>query len=195
MLLATGPDPILWATREGRATRGGSAVRRRSWSGRLWAITLAGALAAPWQALPAVEPPAALDGVIRSVDRAPIEHARLLALDLASGAVHRSAPTNAEGQFALADLTPGTYELAVETDRGLYLVASSIELVPGVKRSVQVALAAPESESASAAEAAPHPVAGVWNNPFTAGLIVLGFAIVVGVLVKNATEDEPAASP
>ena len=36
--------------------------------------------------------------------------------------------------------------------------------------------------------------ASIWNNPLTAGAIVLGAAILVGVLVKDLTDDELQAS-
>jgi hypothetical protein len=35
----------------------------------------------------------------------------------------------------------------------------------------------------------------IWSNPLTASLIVLGSAVVVGLLVEGATDDEDQASP
>jgi hypothetical protein len=170
-------------------------MRQRSWERRLPALALVGTLAVPWPALSAGPPTATLEGVIRTASRTPLAHAKLLAVDVERGAVHRSELTTAEGQFTLADLAPGTYELAVETEGGLYLVATRLELLAGVRRSVQVALGSGDGAPPVAAGATGRQAGGVWNNPYTAGAIVLGFAIVVGVLVKNATEDEPAASP
>jgi hypothetical protein len=132
-------------------------------------------------------PTAGLRGVIRAHDRGPLEGARLLAAEPDSGEVYRSEPTAADGSFVLADLAPGSYDLAVEVEGGFYLVKQSLELVGGVQRDVQVAVAAP---AAGATLPADEAQAGMWNNPFIAGGLVLGFAILVGALVKNATEDE-----
>jgi hypothetical protein len=53
---------------------------------------------------------------------------------------------------------------------------------------VQVAVGVdlPTVADAASAEASPN----IWTNPFSAGALVLGLAIVVGVLVKEATDAE-----
>ena len=136
----------------------------------------------------AEEQVAGLNGVIRSHDRSPLEGARLLMADPDTGKVYRSEPTGADGGFALTTLEPGRYDLAVEVDGGFYLVKQSLDLVAGVQRMVQVAIG--ERAAAGSPLAADEAQAGIWNNPFIAGGLVLGFAILAGALVKNATEDE-----
>jgi len=131
---------------------------------------------------------AALSGVIRSAaDQTPLADARLLVADRESGQVTRSGWTAADGNFSIAGLDPGRYDLAVEVESGLYLIRAPIDLMPGVSRPVQIAvgIAAPEDDGNAG-----EPLPSAWDNPAAAGAIVLGLAILIGVLVKNATEDE-----
>jgi len=165
-------------------------MTERSWMVRLLAFGAMLALAGPWFPVRAEAEAAAagLNGVIRSSDRSPIAGARLLATDAEGQTVHRSEPSSEDGAFSLTGMEPGTYRLAVELDEGLYLVEAPVYLVGGVQRTVQVAVGAdgPADRDGDGVQ----PAAGLWNNPWAAGGLVLGFAIVVGVLVKNQTDDE-----
>jgi len=165
-----------------------SGMGERSKAFKLISLAVILALTGAGFPLLAEEPAAGLRGVIRAHDRSPLEGARLLAAEPDSGEVYRSEPTAADGSFVLAELAPGSYDLAVEVEGGFYLVKQSLELVGGVQREVQVAVAAPAA--AGSTLPADEAQAGMWNNPFIAGGLVLGFAILVGALVKNATEDE-----
>lgn len=163
-------------------------MSERHWmAGPLAAATIV-ALVAAWLPTHAEPAPAGITGVIRSADRAPLAGVRLLAADPGSGRVHRSEPTSGEGSFTLSGLTPGRYDLAVETDKGLYLVKDPLYLVAGVQRTVQIAVG--EGPPTAAEQGASQPAPGIWNSPFAAGALVLGFAIVIGILVKEATDDE-----
>lgn len=169
-------------------------MSRRMVTARLLAAITISALPAGWIPAFAESETSELSGVIRSSSGTPLESARLLAAGPTRGEIHRSEPTPPSGDFKLTGLDPGTYDLAVDVEGGLYLVQEPIYLVAGVKRSVRIAVdeeqgAAPRE--ATAAQAQPS----VWNNPLTAGAIVLGVAIVVGVLVENATGDETSVSP
>jgi len=157
---------------------------------RLLAFGVMLALVGPWfPARAAAESASAgLNGVIRATNRTPLAGARLLAADAEGQTVHRSEPSSADGTFTLTGMEPGTYRLAVELDEGLYLVKNPVYLVDGIQRTIQVSVGA--DDSAESDHVATQPVAGAWNNPWAAGGMVLGFAIVVGVLVKNATDDE-----
>ena len=168
-------------------------MRQRSVTARLLAAVVVAALPAPcFPSLP--EPGSAeLGGVIVTARQSHLAGARLLAADPAQGKVYRSEPTLPNGSFTLSGLEPGTYDLAVEVDGGLYLVKDPLYLVAGVKRTVRIAVGHEpplDGGVASPSVAASEPVPSVWNNPVSAGAIVLGIAIVVGVLVENATEDE-----
>jgi len=161
-------------------------------SGRLLAAALIMALPAPWFSVLAEPGTARLSGVIQTRERVPLAGVRVLAADPERGSVRRSEPTSAEGEFTLAGLEPATYELAVETDGGIYLVGESLYLVEGVKREVQIVVG---EQAAPAAAHRREARPSVWDNPYTAGAIVLGAAIVVGVLVNQWTEDESNVSP
>ncbi len=141
-------------------------------------------------ALPAAREPAtaALSGVIRSAaDQTPLAGARILVAYRENAEVTRSEWTTADGNFSIAELDPGRYDLAVEVQGGLYLIRAPIDLVPGVKRAVQIAVGTAQLEEDGNAGA---PLPSAWDNPAAAGGIVLGLAILIGVLVKNATSDE-----
>ena len=169
-------------------------MTRRTGRARLAAALTIAVLPVAWT--PAAQPPgrAELAGTIRTTAGTPLEGARLLAADSDRGEVHRSAPTDADGGFTLADLPPGTYDLAVETDEGVYLVRDPLYLVDGVRRTLRIAVGAAPADQAGGG-ASPEATPSVWNNPLTAGALVLGIAIVVGALVKRATEDEGPATP
>ena len=173
-------------------------MRVRTGTDRLLALALASSLALTAPAAWALDGPAALAGVIRDAERAPLAGARLLAAPAGETRLYRSEPAGPDGGFELGGLPAGDCALAVEVDGGLYVVEAPVVLVPGVKRAVQVSVghAAPGAVSPAAE---PTPDAGgsrsnLWNNPLTAGLIVLGAAIVVGAVVKNVTDDEPNAT-
>lgn len=157
---------------------------------RLLAALLIVALPAPGLAARAEPATGGLTGVIRAANNTPLAGARLLATEDAENTVFRSEPTTDDGNFSLGELEPGTYRLAVEVDEGIYLVRYPVPVVAGVNRAVQIALG--ETADASSGRAAPET--SVWNNPYTAGAIVLGVAIVVGILIKNVTDDEAVSS-
>ena len=170
-------------------------MRQRKGVVRWLAALLIAALPAAW--FPAsAEPGASVTGVIRGADQAPLAGARLLATTSSAGPVFRSEPTTKEGTFTLSGLAAGSYRLGVEVAGGIYLVEDPLPLADGVQRTVQIAVAATTDSpgAASAAAGASEPAASAWDNPFAAAAIVLGLAIVVGVLVNNATDDEQAGS-
>lgn len=109
-----------------------------------------------------------------------------------------AAAVAADGSFSIAELPAGTVELAVETSEGLYVVPTPVAIAPGTTRALQLALGGRQDSSD------PPPPAdtkkkkksgGVWANPLYATLIVVGSAIVVGVLVNELTKpnDKPAS--
>ena len=178
-------------------------MRQRSLVFKLTAIVVVGALQA--LGLPAA---ADLSGarvagsILAASTQAPLPGARLHLGDPRSGKVFSSAPADAQGGFALTDIPPATYELAVESGGGLYVVQTPLELAPGQSQNLQVAISplapgqmAPPPQGEE--EAKKKGGASVWNNPVTAALIVVGSAIVIGFLIKEATgeDNEPVSSP
>ncbi len=70
----------------------------------------------------------------------PIPQAQVTFYNLATGMTYRSDPAGPEGRYALADLAPGRYDVAVETPRGLWLVDRPITLHEGEVRTFSFAL-------------------------------------------------------
>lgn len=165
-------------------------MAERHLSARWLAAAVLVSLMAPALPLRAEPATAALSGVIRSAEQHPLAGARLLVAEREGGEVTRSEWTTDDGSFAIAGLEPGRYDLAVEIDSGLYVIRAPIDLLPGVNRAVQIAVGSAEADAARTGE----PLPSAWNNPAVAGAIVLGLAILIGVLVKNATEDEISAT-
>ncbi|HZN54027.1 MAG TPA: hypothetical protein VFB67_01785 [Candidatus Polarisedimenticolaceae bacterium] len=110
-----------------------------------------------------------------------------------------STPVASDGTFRLSDLPAGPAELAIETSEGLYVVDTPVAIAPGSTREVQLALGGRQDSSdlPPGEKEKKRRKGGVWANPVTATMIVVGSAIVVGVLVNSLTssESEPAASP
>ena len=141
--------------------------------------------------------------ILSAPDETPLAGARLHLGDPRSGRVFTSQPSGADGSFALTEVPPATYEVAVEANGGLYVVRTPLELSSGDARNLQVAV----TPLAPAQMAPPPPDpndqknrggTSVWNNPATAALIVVGSAIVIGFLIKEATDeddDQLSASP
>ena len=110
-----------------------------------------------------------------------------------------SAPVLADGSFALAGVPVGTVNLAVETSEGLYAVHAPIAIAPGTTRTLHLALGGRQDSSPVPPETAStkkKKAAGVWANPLYATLIVVGSALVVGVLISELTQpNNKPASP
>ena len=109
------------------------------------------------------------------------------------------APVASDGTFRLADLPAGPAGLAVETDGGLYVVHTPVAIAPGATRDVQLALGGRQDSSdlPPSEKEKKRRKGGIWGNPVTATLIVVGSAIVVGVLVSSlsGSDSNPPASP
>jgi len=135
--------------------------------------------------------------VIAAADR-PVPTAVLVAPSGATGAPV-TAPVAADGTFTVADLPAGTAELAIQTSEGLYVVHTPVAIAPGTTRTLQLALGGRQdtSQPPPPADAKKKKKAGgVWANPLYATLIVVGSAIVVGVLISELTKpNNTPASP
>jgi hypothetical protein len=134
--------------------------------------------------------------VISSETDAPLTGVRLHAGDPKTGRVFTTRPTPVDGSFNLEELPAASYRLAVEVEGGLYVVDSPLKLSPGQAQSVTVAInpqSAPSPEQEQ--EKKKKKGAGFWENPVTASAVVIGVATVVGLLIKEGTDDDEDASP
>jgi len=122
----------------------------------------------------------------------PSSDSQLVAKTVWVGAV--PAAVAADGSFRVDGIPAGPAELAIETSEGLYLVATPVAIAPGTTRSLQLAFGGRQDSNA------PPPrekekkkkQGGVWANPLTATLIVVGSAIVVGFAVDELTKTTDA---
>lgn len=107
-----------------------------------------------------------------------------------SGSAPITAPIAANGSFAVEGIPAGTAELAVETTAGLYVVSTPVAIAPGTTRQIQLALGGRQDTPVPAGEPPKKKkrAGGVWANPVYATLIVVGSAIVVGLLVNELTK-------
>jgi hypothetical protein len=140
--------------------------------------------------LRAAASPATLVGrVVSAETQKPLEGALVHVADPATGTLRTSSPTLQDGTFTVAQLAPARYEVAVQSGGGLYPVPGAVSLSAGESRRVKVAL---RQEEPTPKEGGESEKAGlsVWNNPLTATLIVVGSALVVGLVVDSMSNDE-----
>jgi hypothetical protein len=100
------------------------------------------------------------------------------------------AAVTPDGSFRAVGIPVGASELAIETSEGMYAVATPVAIAPGITRRVQLAFGGKQDTSA------PPPTegekkkksGGVWANPLSATLIIVGSAIVVGFAIDQLTQ-------
>ena len=174
-------------------------MKEHSTTMKVIATVLVLSLQAAFIPVQAETPTASISGTVLSAEtQQPLPGARFYAADPNSGEIYQSGVTSEDGGFAVAGLPASTYQLAVESDGGLYLVGTPVKLAPGQTQDVNVAVnpeAAPSPEEAEKNKK--KGGTGIWNNPLTAALIVAGAAIVLGVIVNETTkdDDEKSVSP
>jgi hypothetical protein len=127
----------------------------------------------------------------------------------AATAVNAKTPQRAtideKGAFHLDAVPAGSVELAVETAEGLYVVDTPVTIAPGATRQVQLAVRGRQGTTPAAPTNPPppqpppkKPKGGLWDNPLTATLVIVGGAIVTGLIidaVEGDSNDQSAASP
>lgn len=162
--------------------------------GRIVAIALVPAL--QWGTIPAAvgSSTGTIAGHVLSADsRTPLAGVQVHVGDPRTGEMRTSSPTASDGSFMVAGLLPSSYEIAVQSTKGVYLAEGAVRLDPGQTRHVQVAVSQ---------QVAPSPTeqhngrrgGGWWNNPLAATLIVLGSAVLIGVAVDQLSNDSNDAA-
>ncbi len=130
--------------------------------------------------------------VVTASTRAPLAGARVHVGERRTQRIVVSGTTGADGGFEIAGLPPAAYDLAVESNGGIYPVDSPLRLAAGERRAIQLAVS-----SVAAGDEAKAPrkksLASLWNNPLAATLIVVGAAVVVGLIIGSATDETPAS--
>lgn len=162
------------------------------------------AFTTPWAV--ASEGTTALRGIVLdSTDKLPVEGVQILVGSSSNRAIAVSEPTAADGSFAVTGLQPGTYQVGVRSDHLMFVVDTPVNLTSGANRPVDLLIdggqlsAAVDSRSELPTAKSLSGSGGVWDNPLTATLLVIGGAVVVGVIVDELDSDSknntPLASP
>lgn len=176
-------------------------MARNTSCSRLMAALVAAALVLYASPAGSAAPAASLSGtIVAPSGRDLTGTVRVHAGDPKSGSIYSSAPVGPDGSFEIRNLPPSSYELAVEADGGLYVVAAPVALEPGANRTVHLEVKPSAASALSGAKAEEAKKVGrpsVWNNPLTATLIVIGLAVTVGLVVEELTDEEeqPRVSP
>jgi hypothetical protein len=135
--------------------------------------------------------PGSITGVVRSDDgRQPLAGAVVHVANRDGGKVHSSKPSGADGTFVVADLPPGTYEIGVESGGGLFLVYVPVSVAGEKPQQVELVVTASDEARELVGAGRKAGSAGVWSNPLTAALIIVGGAIVIGAGINAADDDE-----
>ena len=131
--------------------------------------------------------------VVSAEDQAPLAGVKVHAADPATREIFSSAPTGDDGSFALDNLPASTYEFAVESSDGLYVVATPLVLQPGETKAVNLAVAPlpPTLESVSGGPTRGTP--NIWKNPKLLAPIAVGVAIFLGYVIQEINDDDPAS--
>ncbi len=143
--------------------------------------------AAPSSAAPAT---ATLAGTVVSIDdQGPLAGARVWVADSMSDQVFVADPTAADGSYSLENLPASTYSLAVEAGGGLFIVESPVRLDVGESRTLHLAVRRGDSPAAATALAAKKHKMSLLDNPLTAALLVVGVAVIVGLIWEALDND------
>jgi hypothetical protein len=134
--------------------------------------------------------------VLGAENSVPLAGATVHLADASTGAVAASAKTSETGAFRAEGLAPATYRVGIETNGRLYAVATPVTLAPGQVQSVTMAVPTNAQKQPTPSQDEKDK-GGLtwWNNPLTASLIVVGGAVILGILIDQATDDdEPTPS-
>jgi hypothetical protein len=100
-----------------------------------------------------------------------------------------SDPTDASGAFVVDDVTDGSWMLGVEVEGRLHVVPAPLSVAPGQTRDVQVEV------RRDVVSIAPGAGGSVWSRPLYASLIIVGGAIILGLLLEQALDEDVPLSP
>jgi hypothetical protein len=157
----------------------------------------------------AAESGSPLTGKIFGPDgKTPLQGVTVRAYHLASEQIFTSAPTNGSGQYELAQLPPGYYDLAVETADGLFVGDQVVNVGTTGRAVFSMTVAEPNAEDAPhsfpGTDETPAGVAsvrqhksrtgGFWNSP--GGVSLIAGAGALGLLaIGGGDGDSSPSSP
>jgi hypothetical protein len=107
---------------------------------------------------------------------------------------YESSPTDAQGAFSIDAAPAGSYALVVLTPEGAFLVASNVQLAPGVNRPLSLALKPGKQDQPGAGATPPSSSQKkpgdlpTWAKWVIAGGIVVGGAIIIDAVASGSNE-------
>ena len=149
----------------------------------------------PFLALPAHSAgvTATLSGsIVWAADQTPLAGSRLHASDPKTGKIFSSAPAAEDGGFVLDGLPASTYELAVESDGGLYLVDTPLALAPGAAQTLNLAVNRSVPDYKKGLDGANRGKFKLWDNPLMTALIIVGGVGIIGLVLGGG--DSPTVA-
>lgn len=127
---------------------------------------------------------ATLSGSIMwAADQAPLAGSTLHAADPKTGEIFSSAPATDDGSFVLDNLPASTYELAVESEGGLYVVGTPLSLAPGMSQTLNLAVSRQPYFEKDDDDKKRN---SVWDNPGVTAAVVVGIVLIVGLLLNDS---------
>jgi hypothetical protein len=152
-----------------------------------------------------------ISGVVQAEAGGALVGATVYAYHLSSEEVFTSTVTNAKGQYEILDLPYGYFDIAVETDEGLFLANQVINVSPSGKTVLTLGLAkysttdAADARTFPGSDAEPVGVARVeekargaafWKSPAGIGIIAGGGALLLLLIASGGSSDDtpPPAS-
>lgn len=101
-----------------------------------------------------------------------------------TGEIYKSSPADELGMYISRDVPFGTYDLAVETEKGYFLTSDQVAVKDTVPHVISLALAE-DAEAGSSKKAVAW-----WSTPV--GIVVISAAIITtGLVVAHQFEDDP----
>jgi hypothetical protein len=177
----------------------------------MFLVMAIGSIGMPVFASPA---PALLSGkILKAGTGAPVQGAVVKLNHRTEGKVFTSGKADAQGSYSIPDLPAGTYDLAVESDAGVFVVNAPVSLASGEKRDASFSLrpvsgAADQPAAGGTAGAQPPPPAQAkpaetqkkktpwYASPWFGTAVVVGSAVIIGAALNSSNNNEPAtASP
>jgi len=149
------------------------------------ALTLIAVLTASQLPIAAADAAAMHGRVFAAGGEGPEAGAVVVLVDLEREIEVRSAPTAADGAFAIPEAPPGTYSVIVETPSGAYLAADALVLREGLNAPLSLTLnpgARPRTGLAQQSSGSNLPTWAKW--------VIVGGIVVAGVLVVGDVTDD-----
>jgi len=146
-------------------------------------------------------------GRVSAPDGSALIGATIIAYHLSTEKVYRSGPTDGKGGFEITGLPYGYFDLAVETEEGLFVADQVVNVPPAGKASVTMNLMRGGTDESAprgflGAEDPPSGIAhvgtdkdkkGFWGRPL--GIAVIAAGGVGLLLIATGGDDNKPASP